>query len=152
MLFVGLFLPMVELTAGGSANYFWNGWVPTVAMLLLAAGTAAALLLRRHWVLWLTGSAALPLIAGAMARVAREMGVTRLSIGWPVLILGAVLVLAAADLARREGTAMPRRFADAAIAVMLAVVALIVGPQLLSGTKKAVTEYEVAKKQEERGT
>ena len=107
MLFAGLFLPMVELPAGGNANFFWHGWGPSVALLLVAAGTAAALLLRRHWVLWLTGSAAIPLIAGGMARASREIGVTRLSIGWPVLILGAALLLAAADLARREGSVVP---------------------------------------------
>lgn len=150
--FAGLFLPAVELPAGGNANYLWNGWGPAAALLLSAVGAAVALMLRRHWLLWLTGSAALPLIAGGMAHATREVGMVRLAIGWPVLILGAMLMLASAELARREGTVLPHRFADAAIAVVVLLTALVIGPQFLSGTKKAVTEYEVARKQEERGT
>ena len=150
-LFVGLFLPAVELPDGGNANYLWNGWGPALALLLLALGSALALLLRRQWALWLTGSAALPLIAGGIARALGEVEASRLSIGWPILILGAMLVLVSAELARREGTVMPPRFADAAVAVLLVLVLLVVGPQLLTGTRKAVTEFEVAKKQEERG-
>jgi hypothetical protein len=58
--------------------------------------------------------------------------------------------LASAWIARREGASTPRLFRDAALATLLLVVAVAIGPAFLLGTHQAVSDYEIAKKQEER--
>ena len=180
VLFIGLFLPLIRIPGIGSVNFFWNGGVGVV-LLLLTLGSVVALQTRRIWALWLTGAASLVVVAFTLLRVLFEVSLLRgagvslprggadgpasglagvlargladaveLEWGWPVLLIGSLLLIASAEIGRREGAAIPRLFWDVVVASSLLVAAIAIGPNLLSGTQQALTEYHDVKKKEVR--
>jgi hypothetical protein len=153
IVFTGLFLPVFELPAVGRVNYFWNGLGDGMVLLLLVAGSVGALISGRLWVLWLTGASSLVLIGFTLLRVVLQASVaaTQLSWGWPVLFIGGSLLVASAEVGRREGVTVPRGFRDVVLATSVLLAAVVVGPTVLSGTHQAVSRFEATKKLEERG-
>jgi hypothetical protein len=157
-LLVGLFSPSVALRGdAGSVNYLWNGTGETIALAIAALVSALALRSRRFWVLWLSGGSVLLLIAvtihragGRAESIGTVPGAQRLLWGWPLLLLGATLLLTSAWMGRREGAPKPRLFWDTALASLLLVLGVLVGPELFSGTYRAVSDFEAAKRLEER--
>jgi hypothetical protein len=179
LLFVGLFLPLVDVPSLGSLNYFWNTGAGAL-LLILVAGSFVALATRRFWALWLSGATAgasvvvtlVRAILGAepmstLARAQRpapsslqgalasglDRGISeaaQLQWGWPVLVLGSLLLLAAAEVARREGLRAPGFFRDLVLATALLIAMLVIGPPVLSHTQKAFVDFKADEKQQER--
>jgi hypothetical protein len=149
---VGLFMPVFDIPAVGRVNYFANGLGDGIVLLLLVAGSVAALLTHRLWVLWLSGVSSLLLIGWNLVRVVLQpsVAVTQLSWGWPVLAIGGSLLIASAAAARREGATMPRFQEDVVVAALLLGALVVLGPTLFSGTRQAVSEFSQSKKMEER--
>jgi hypothetical protein len=179
LLFVGLFLPLVDVPSLGSLNYFWNSG-GGVLLLILVATSVAALVSQRFWALWLTGAAAGASVVVTLARaVVRaepieaasrqlpaapsslhgalsrglESGLSeavQLQWGWPVLVLGSLLLVASAEVARREGQRAPGFFRDLVMATALLIAMLVIGPPVLSHTQKVFVDFRAEEKQEER--
>lgn len=112
LLAVGTFLPLVSLPIVGSLTYFNNGQGDGVLVLVLALLSALIVAARRFRALWLTGLASLVLIgysfvnmSWAMAQMQLELAdnpfrglaTAQMQWGWAVLVLGAILLLAAAS-------------------------------------------------------
>ena len=120
LLFVGAFLPIVSLPFVGSVNYFNNGQGDGIIIVGLALISALLILIKRYRGLWATGGLSLLVlgytfytlsarIADAKASMESQlagnpfigiaqaaMQSVQLQWGWAVLVLGAVLLLAAA--------------------------------------------------------
>lgn len=122
LLVVGVFMPMISLPILGSMNYFQNGEGDGTFVLILGVLSAVAVARQRYGALWLTGGASLALLTYAFAtfqsRVSdvkanmgsgREdnpfegfanalLGTVQLQWGFAVLVIGAVMVMVAANM------------------------------------------------------
>jgi hypothetical protein len=122
LLFLGAFSPVTSVPLIGSQTFMQNGSVEGV--LVLACATAAALLAltRKYPLLLVPGGAALLVVAVSYLALRSELnaagddipfaeirrtalGAVQLQWGWAVLILGALLVIGAALLARKQALA-----------------------------------------------
>ncbi|MEO6484686.1 MAG: hypothetical protein ABIO54_04175 [Pyrinomonadaceae bacterium] len=126
ILFVGVFMPIISLPIVGSMNYFQNGRGDGVIILLIAILSGFLSLGKRYRFLLYTGGGSLIILAltfiffqvrmsQAQAEMKKSMGnnpfaglgdammnSVQISWGWAVLILGAVLLIAAALIKREE--------------------------------------------------
>jgi hypothetical protein len=108
---IGVFVPLVSLPIVGSLTYFNNGKGDGILVLALAVISALIVLTKRYRALWLTGLASLGLIgysfvniAQALAGLERELAGNpfrglanaQMQWGWALLVIGAILLLAAA--------------------------------------------------------
>jgi HEAT repeat protein len=102
-LFVGVFMPIISVPLFGSLNYFQNGRGDGSIILVLAAVSVFLTLGKCYRGLWATGLLAVALLAFTLANVMARTaegeladGLVQLQWGWAVLVLGAILVVAAA--------------------------------------------------------
>jgi hypothetical protein len=120
LLFVGVFCPIVTVPIVGQMNYFQNGDGDGRFVLVLAAASAILTIARKFPLMWLTGGGSLGLVAytfisfqSALNERKQQMqtelegnpfaGLAQLAVqsvqiqwGFAVLVLGAILVIAAA--------------------------------------------------------
>ena len=120
LLFLGVFLPIVKLPIVGELNYFANGRGDGVVVLVLAVISFGLVLFRWYWELWITGVDAAAALAftffnfqSGMKQVETQMQTDlkdnpfrslanvavrsiQLQWGWAVLVIGVVLLIAAA--------------------------------------------------------
>jgi hypothetical protein len=125
LLFFGAFAPLVRVPVIGSVNYFHSGQGDGVIVVLLAAASLIAVLAQRFRALWATGIASLGLLAftyvtfqsrlaDARAELRRDLadnpfsglgeamlGTVQIEWGLAVLVVGSLLLLAAAYLGSR---------------------------------------------------
>jgi len=111
LLLVGAFSPIIKIPVKGDMNYFKIGIGYGIVIILLAVGSAAAALFRKHKWLLMTGSIACSLLLitfifyqikkyqlsrKVLVKVASAVvGFVHLQWGWLVLIAGAMLIVAA---------------------------------------------------------
>lgn len=108
---IGVFTPLVSMPIIGSMSYINNGKGDGVIILGLAFVSLLILAARRYRLLWFTGLASLGLLAFTYVNISKAMALAAVSLadnpfaglatmqlqwGWGVLIVGSVLVLAAA--------------------------------------------------------
>ncbi len=122
LLVVGVFTPLIVLPLVGGVNYFQHGEGDGKFVLILGVLSAMAVRKQRYRALWLTGIASLALVTSAFvsfrAKLAeakasmaadlggsafrefseRLVGPAQLSWGFAVLVIGAVMLLAAASM------------------------------------------------------
>jgi hypothetical protein len=127
VLFIGVFAPIVSLPIVGNMNYFRNGQGDGVLVLFLALLSLVLTLRERFSWLWATGLLSLGLLFFTFVNLQARMSTARAEMqsdlagnpfggianvamqsvqiqwGWAVLVVGAVLIIAAA--AVREDTA-----------------------------------------------
>jgi len=132
VLFIGVFMPFVRVPIYGSMTYFRNGRGDGVIILIFAVASFALVILKRFKWLWLTGLASFgtlmftfinfqialsqarshlknSLAGNPFARLAEHaFGGVELQWGWAFLVVGAVLLVAAA--VHAEGLQAPRDF------------------------------------------
>lgn len=125
ILFIGVFTPIISLPIVGSMNYFQNGRGDGVILLLVAILSAFLTLAKRYRFLLFTGGGSLAILALTfitfqvrMSQMQSEMkkslgdnpfaglagtmmNSVQISWGWAILIIGAVLLIAAAIIDRR---------------------------------------------------
>jgi uncharacterized membrane protein YidH (DUF202 family) len=128
ILFIGVFTPIISLPIVGGMNYFQNGRGDGVIVLLVAILSAFLTLAKRYRFLLFTGGGPLAILAltfivfqvrisQMQTEMKKSMGnnpfaglgdammnSVQISWGWAVLIIGAVLLIAAALVHRRETT------------------------------------------------
>jgi hypothetical protein len=108
---IGVFVPLVSMPIVGSLTYFNNGKGDGVLVLALAVNSALIILAKKYRALWLTGLASLGLmgytflhITQAFAAMERKLATNpfrglanaQMQWGWALLVIGAMLLLAAA--------------------------------------------------------
>jgi len=120
VLFVGVFMPIVSLPVLGKLNYFNNGKGVGVILIIMAVASLILIAVKQHRLLWVTGLGSLALlvytyivlqkfIKEVTESVGQELSgnpfaelVTvafqsvQLQWGWAIMVVGAVLLLAAA--------------------------------------------------------
>jgi hypothetical protein len=131
LLSLGVFMPIVSLPLVGGVNYFRNGMGGGTLVLLLALISLTLTLRHRFQWLWTTGMASIALLIGTFIRVNERLlevkgnmtrnlennpfagiaqaavGSVQIEWGWALLLIGSILLLAAAAL--RSTTAMLRK-------------------------------------------
>lgn len=115
LLAIGAFLPLVSVPIVGSITYINTGQGDGMIVLGLAAISLLIVFARRFRALWITGLASLALLGYSFMNLRAAMALLELQLadnpfrglaniqlqwGWAVLLLGIMLLLAAA--ARRE--------------------------------------------------
>lgn len=122
MLFIGVFAPLVSIPIIGSVNYFQNGKGDGTVVMVLAAASLFAALLRRYDWLWISGFGSLGILAFTFFRFQSRMssmkadmskglednpfrGIAGLAVqsiqmqwGWALLLAGALMLLIAAGM------------------------------------------------------
>lgn len=125
LLFFGVFTPIISAPIVGDINYFQNGKGDGVIILVLALVSIALVLVKKYSGLWITGGASLAVmmftfvnfqvrisgmkdemeskLAGNPFRGFADVAMQSIQIqwGWAVLVIGAVLLIAAAAISRR---------------------------------------------------
>jgi len=120
VLFVGVFMPIIRFPIVGNMNYFQNGKGDGTIVLILAVASLVLVLAKQYRGLWLTGIGSLGVmlftfvnfqmkmsevkanmeleLAGNPFRGFADMALqsVQLQWGWPVMIVGAGLIIAAA--------------------------------------------------------
>jgi hypothetical protein len=120
LLFLGVFMPIVSIPIMGNMNYFQNGKGDGVVIIILAIASVFWILLERYNALWFTGFASLGVLAFTFVTFQSRMSQVRSQIqkeladnpfrslaematqsiqlqwGWALLVVGAVLIIAAA--------------------------------------------------------
>ena len=120
LLFLGVFLPIISVPIVGGINYFRNGRGDGVIILVLAVASLLITLRKTYRALWVTGFASLGILAftfihlqvrmsQAKSQMESELadnpfrGIADIAMesvqmqwGWAVLVIGAVLLIAAA--------------------------------------------------------
>jgi uncharacterized paraquat-inducible protein A len=124
LLLFGSFAPLIKVPFAGSINYFRNGEGDGVIIIIIAVISAFFTLLKKFPVLWFTGIGSLLLLAYTYLNFQQNMDQTRSSFrsemqdnpfaglgevimesvqlewGWVVLILGGIVTISAAAIAR----------------------------------------------------
>jgi len=132
-LFLGVFAPIISVPVLGSMNYFQNGKGDGVVVLILAAASLVLTLTRAYRGLWVTGFLSLGMMSftfvsfqNRLAQMHEQMdrrlgdnpfrglaelavGSVQLQWGWAVLVVGAIIVIAAA--AMPEAAVVPQALA-----------------------------------------
>jgi HEAT repeat protein len=163
LLLLGVFLPLVSVPILGNINYIRSGHGDGILVLILIAVSAFLALARQYRALWAAGLACLSVMAftfanlqirlaelpGKEAEFAREL--VQLQWGWAVLLMGAILVVAAAVIAEIKG------WPGKDIHIMLCGAASVVGTLVLVGMGTWLVpvgiswaETEYARQQEEQ--
>lgn len=130
LLFLGVFAPIISLPMAGSINYFHNGRGDGTIVLVLAVISLVLTFAKKYHWLWVTGLGSLALLAftffsfqARLSDVKLRMNIEladnpfrgladlamesiQLQWGWAVLVVGAVLVIAAAAVKDREDTSL----------------------------------------------
>ena len=120
LLFLGVFLPVISVPIVGGINYFRNGKPEGVIIVLLAIASLLITLRKSYRALWVTGVASLGILASTLIRLEVRMsqakskmesdlagnpfkGIADVAMqsvqmqwGWAVLVIGSVLLIAAA--------------------------------------------------------
>jgi hypothetical protein len=126
LLFIGVFCPMVSVPIMGQMNYFQNGKGGGTIILVLALASAILAIVNRFRFLWLTGGASLVLLLVTFIRFQSrlsdmkeevktklhdnpfagfaDLAIESVQIQWglAVLVLGSVLVIAAAAIRQKR--------------------------------------------------
>lgn len=153
VLFVGVFMPIISVPVAGSMNYFQNGKGDGTIIIGLAIASTILSLSRRYIGLWLTGAAALGLLAFSYLNLqahltgAQEaMGVeladnpfkglgdimlqsVQLQWGWALLVIGSLLLVGAAALKSefRPTDNTPQRVNRVVPAMSAVLLAVLIG-------------------------
>ena len=120
ILAIGVFMPIMKAPLIGDINYFMNGQGDGAIILVLAGVSVLVIMVRVYAGLWITGLISLVMIVRALIltldrlahlRESRDLSdgafsgladAVQLQWGWPVLIIGALLLCISASVARAQ--------------------------------------------------